>query len=38
MAERVTVQWEVKGKEATDEIKKLNKAIEEWKKTGAETT
>jgi len=38
MAEIVTVQLEVKGKDATDEIKKLNKEIEELKKAGAETT
>jgi len=38
MAEIVTVQLEVKGKEATDEIKKQNKEIEELKKAGAETT
>jgi len=38
MAEIVTVQLEVKGKDATDEIKKMNKEIEELKKAGAETT
>ena len=37
MAEIVTVQLEVKGKDASNEIKKLNKEIDELKKAGAET-